>query len=473
MTDTKKEEVFGDVTVTDETAPTASDEQQTLIPLSYNQEFLTMFDQGDDEGPFGPKYSIIYGWRVRGSVDTDALKQALYHTVCRHEALRTKIVRGEQPHQDVYSPSTPELVVVDLPGVAPADRDVRAEQLLIELENEDFSATELPLLKAVLARFDDDDAVLVLVAHHIAVDGWSMHLLIRDLSAFYAVCTGHDVPDLPDLSQYQEYAVWERERFAAASVAKSADYWQEKLAGAEILALPTDWPKSAGRAKATAVHRFLVDTEVTAAVGELAKATRASAFIVVLAAYKVFLHEVTSKTDIVVTTLASGRGQARFQETVGSFFNFIPLRTDIDGCTTFREVVKRTRDTCLKAYSHQIPFAQVMGGSPELGRTFMADDAAVFAFQVFQFPYTMEGERVGDLVFSEIRRRTLPQDVGPDIPDGALWTLDVDAASKDMVGCLQYNTNIYGRETISELATEFLRVLRDTMTAPDAPLRRV
>jgi hypothetical protein len=462
------------VTVTNQNAAAVHDGSATPgpapIPLSFNQKFLSMFDQGDDEGPFGPRYSIVYGWRVRGNVHEEALRQALYHVVCRHEALRTQVIRGDEPHQEVLPPTAPKLEVVDLPGVAPADRDRSAEELLIELENGAYSVTELPLLKAVLARFDGEDSVLVLIAHHTAVDGWSMHLLIRDLSAFYAVSTGHEIPDLPELSQYQEYVVWERERFADAKVARSRDYWREKLAGAEILAFRTDWPKSAGHEKLTAVHRFLVDTEVTSAALDLAKQTRSSAFIVMLAAYKAFLHELTKATDITVTTLASSRRQARFQETVGSFFNFIPLRTDVTGCTTFRDVVERTRATCLKAYSHQIPFAQVMGGSPELGRPFVADDMAVFAFQVFQFPYVLDGEVVGDLAYSEIRRRLLPQDVGPDIPDGALWTLDVDAASKDMVGCLQYNTNIFGHETISELAAEFLQVLRDTVTDPDAPL---
>jgi hypothetical protein len=459
------------MTVIDENTSPVQDGQASLIPLSFNQEFLSMFDQGDEEGPFGPKYSIVYGWRVRGSVNEEALRQSLYHLVCRHEALRTMVIRGDQPHQEVFPPTAPELEVIDLPGVAPADRDRSAEELLIELENGAYSVTELPLLKAVLARFDDGDSLLVLIAHHTAVDGWSMHLLIRDLSAFYAALTGHDVPDLPDLSQYQEYVIWERERFADARTAKYQEYWQEKLDGAEILAFRTDWPKSAKHEKVTAVQRFLVDTEVTSAALDLAKQTRSSAFIVMLAAYNVFLHEATKSADITVTTLASGRGQARFQETVGSFFNFIPLRTDVSGCTTFREVVERTRATCLRAYSNQIPFAQVMGGSPALGAPFAADDLAVFAFQVFQFPYVMDGEVVGDLAYSEIRRRLLPQDVGPDIPDGALWTLDVDAESKDMVGCLQYNTNIFGGETISELVTEFLAVLRNTVTAPDAQLK--
>ncbi|MFC7613496.1 condensation domain-containing protein [Actinokineospora soli] len=412
---------------------------------------------------------MVYGWHVRGAVDPDTLREAMDLVVCRHEALRTVVVRGDEDKYQTVLPASPtKLRVVDLPGVAPADRAAAAEDLLIDLEQSDYPVADLPLFQAVLARFDDDESVLVLIAHHTAVDGWSMHLLIRDLTAFYAVLRGHELPDLPELTQYQEYVRWERERFAHERLAPSREYWATQLEGARILALPTDWRKSEGRPKSTAAHRFLVDEEVTAAAIELAKETRGSAFMVMLAAYEVFLSRRTGETDILVTTLASGRGQARFQETVGSFFNFVPLRTDLSGATTFREVVAKVRATCLKAYSHQVPFAQVMAGSPELGASFAADDAAVFAFQVFQFPYVLAGERVGDLELTEIRRRLRPQDSGPDIPDGALWTLDVDGS--DMVGNLQYNTNIFRAETIAELVTGFLAVLRETVTDPDSPL---
>lgn len=437
------------------------------IPLSFNQDFLCMFDQGDDKGPFGPRYSIVYGWRVGGAIDVDVLREALFRVVRRHEALRTVVVRAERNrHQRVLPASPPDLRVLDLRHVDPTSRDRRAEELLIELESGHYPVANLPLVQVVLGQFTDDDAVLVLIAHHTAVDGWSMHVLIQELAVSYGALRGHDVPDLVEPAQYRDYVAWERAGGGSAT-ARSRDYWRQKLRDAEILALPTDWPKSAGRAKTTAAHRFLVDPDVTSAALDLARQTRSSAFMVMLAAYKVFLRNATGVTDIVVPTLASGRGEARFQQTVGSFFNFVPLRTDLDGCATFRQALTRTRATCLEAYSHQIPFAQVMADSPGLGRPFMADDLAVYPFQVFQFPYVMSGEVIGDLEFSEIRRRLLPQEVGPEVPDGALWTLDLDSANRDLVGCLQYNTNVIREETARDLVLAYLRMLRRVILAPE------
>src|SRR5437868_1241691 len=135
----------------------------------------------------------------------------------RHEALRTTVIRGEEKYQLVYPPSSAKLEVRDLPGVDPADRDVRTEQLLIELEGGSYYVTDLPLFRAVLARFDDNDSVLVLIAHHTAVDGWAIHLVIRDLAHFYATLRGHELPPLPETTQYREYVEWEQQRYTESA----------------------------------------------------------------------------------------------------------------------------------------------------------------------------------------------------------------------------------------------------------------
>src|SRR5690242_6726728 len=104
------------------------------IPLSFNQEFLCLFDKGDGEGPFGPTYNIVCGWRVHGAVDLVVLQDALSDLVVRHESLRTVVVRGDEQYQTVQPPTPARLIVQDLPGVPPEQRDRRAEELLIELE---------------------------------------------------------------------------------------------------------------------------------------------------------------------------------------------------------------------------------------------------------------------------------------------------------------------------------------------------
>ncbi|MFE2344924.1 condensation domain-containing protein [Streptomyces sp. NPDC059431] len=440
------------------------------IPLSFNQEFLCMFDQGDEKGPFGPLYNIVGGWRLAGKIDPDALQGALDDVVERHEALRTTIVRTPGGQRQEIVPASPvSLTVREIPEADVAARDRRAEELLIELEGGHYGVGELPLLRAVLGRFDEDDAVLVLIAHHTAADEVSIQLIIRDLGAFYAERRGYGVADLPEATQFQDFARWERERFAPEADVKARGYWREQLAGAKITGVPTDHLKSAGVEKTTSVYRFQVEAELTAAALAVAKETRSSAFMVLLAAYNVFLNERLGATDVVVPTMASGRGPAKFQNTVGAFFNFVPLRTGIAGAATFREVVERTRATCLKAYGNALPFGQVVAEAPELAASFGADDLGVIAFQVFQFP-SLEGEEAGDLRISEIRRRLLSQPVSTDIPDGVMFQLDIDPVSGQMLGHVGYNTNLYYESTMADFAAGFREVLARTIVTPDAPL---
>ncbi|WP_214410545.1 condensation domain-containing protein [Sphaerisporangium fuscum] len=452
-------------------APHAPDGLADRIPLSFNQEFLCNFDKGDEEGPFGPKYNIVCGWRLDGPVDEATLQDALDDVVARHEALRTLIVREEGArYQKVLPPSPPVLLVHDFTGVDREERELRAEQLLIEIESGAYGIHDLPLLRAVLGRFDDRDAVLVLIAHHTAADEWSMRLIMRDLAGFYAARTGHP-GNLPRTRQYQEYARWEQESAAEGGAAAQRAYWREKLAGARILATPTDHPRSADLPKTTSWHRFWIPAELTSGVTGVAKQMRASPFMVLLTVYATLLREITGIDDIVVPTFTSGRAQARFQDTVGSFFNFVPLRIDLAGCATFREAVGRTRATCIEAYTHDIPFAQVLQEAPELMLPSIADDRAVCAFQVFRSPLATDGEKAGDVTYSEIRRRLLSQPVGGDIPDGAMWHLEIDS-SGDIVGTLGFNTNLFEEATMHRMASEFQRVLERAVTAPDAPFDR-
>lgn len=440
----------------------------TRIPLSLNQEFLCGFDQGDHAGPFGPKYNIVHACRLTGAVELGAFQDALDDVVVRHEALRTIVLRGgDDRYQQVRPPSPVSLSVRDLSDTAPDTRPRRSEELVLEVEAGEYPSTELPLLHAVLGRFDDTDAVLVLVAHHTAADEWSMQLILRDLVAGYAARTGSG-PALAPVRQYREYAAWEKNRADTPSTQRSRDYWRDKLRDATIVALPTDHPRSAGLPKSTAWQRFAISEGLTAAVFETASATRSSPFMVLLAAYNVFLHRRTGSTDITVNTFTSGRGEAGFHDTVGSFFNFVPLRTDLGGCADFREVVSRTRRTCLEAYQHDIPFAEVLAQAPTLMNAAMSQDRALCAFQVFRAPFPAEGDG-GGLHHAEIRRRLLPQASGGDIPDGAMWHLDVEFTG-EMTGCLGFNTNLFDEDAMTALVAEFQQVLTTTVAANNTPL---
>lgn len=437
-------------------------------PVSYAQQLLCIFDTGEEgAGPFGPRHNITWSWRVRGQVDTATLAEALGDVVARHEALRTRIVRdGDDLYQEVAPPSPAELSEVDLSDVAPAHRDRRAEELVIELEGGLFGIEPLPLLRAVLARFDEQDSVLVLIMHHAVVDGWSTQVIARDLAAAYARRRGHDVEEHTDPAQYREFAVWQRE---SGVPEKSRAYWQEKLDGAHMATVTMDFPRSADLPKNTSVLRYELDADVAEAVRSVARTNRSTPFIVLLAAYYVLLARRTGGTDLVVPTIGANRKQARWNDTVGNFTNFLPLRTDIAGATSFAHLVGRTRTTFLEGYAKEIPFLELLGAAPTLMANAAEDDQAMIAFQVLGLPFTMDGEVVGDLELHTVPRR-LSQERATEIPDGALWQLDVSPSGGIGV-YLGYNTHKFTEATMLAMAEEYSQVLKETVLDPQGPLR--
>ncbi|HVK26526.1 MAG TPA: condensation domain-containing protein [Actinokineospora sp.] len=437
------------------------------VPLSFNQEFLCNFDTGGDDGPFGSAYNIVSGWRLTGPVDEDTVRLALFDLVDRHETLRTLIVNnGDERYQQIIPASTPELSILDLSGVV--DRDLKVEELLNEGEAGKHTARDLPLIRAVLGRFDATDSVLVFTAHHSAVDEWSLQLIMRDFAGFYqARLTGTD-PDLPPVAQYREFTAKELAGAASPAVQKAQDYWRDKLAGTRLHATPTDHLRSAGLPKNTSWHRFLIEASLTAPVHVVARETRCSPFMALLAAYKVLLHKQSGSTDIVVPTFTSGRNDARFHATVGSFFNYVPLRTDFTAATTFREVLVKVRATCLEAYKYDIPFGQIMGQAPELMASVMTDDHTVIAFQVVGSPFLAD-DTAGELIYAGVRRRVLSQAEGGDVPDGALFQLGVDP-SGDLVGTLGFNSNLFDESTMVGMVDQLRDILATCVANPDSPL---
>lgn len=439
------------------------------IPLSFSQEFLCLFDKGGEEGAFGTRYNIVCGWRVRGKLAVDVLQQALDLLVVRHEALRTTVIRDAgNRHQRVHPPTSPSLQVRELPRVAAPDRQRRSEELLIELEATAHGAGELPLIRAVLGRFDEDDAILALVGHHSAVDEWSMKVAIRDLAMLYATVAGHGRVAPAEVHQYREYVAWDRDRAESPATERSRAYWRGRLSGTSLVPTATDIARSAGAPKATAAYRFVLGADTTAATLALARSTRSSAFIVMLSAYLAFLRQSTGATDLTVTTFTSGRHHERFQDTIGPFIDQLPLRTDLTGCRTLLDIIARARTTCFEAYAHALPFGQILQEVPEIAATFQGDRTAVLSFQVFQFPLVLEREVVGDLEYSEVHRR-LSQPVTTEIPDGGLWTLDIEP-SGEIAGSLWYNTNLFVAGTIRDMVAAFRTMLGELLAAPDAPL---
>jgi hypothetical protein len=265
--------------------------------------------------------------------------------------------------------------------------------------------------------------------------------------------------------QYRDYAASQ----LTADNSTALEYWRDRLRGAEITTIPTDQARSADSWPETSWYRATTEAEARAATERVAAATRSSSFMVLLAAFTVLMRRKTGADDIVIPTFLPGRTEARFQHTVGSFFNFVPLRTNLAGATTFREVVTRVRATCMAAYTREVPLAQVLGVAPDLMAPAMADDRAPVVFQVIQPPFTLEGERIGALEYTAVWRREISQPVGSYVPDGMAWCLHL-GPSDDILANIGYTRGLFTDDRLRALVTEYLAVLREVTTDLDGPV---
>jgi condensation enzyme len=443
------------------------------FPLSATQQRFCLGDLGDEAGTFGPRFTSEIAVRITGAMDLDALRAALDDVVRRHEILRTIVVRDASPrYQQVYPPAPATLEVHDLPPVDEAQRPARVQQILASAARHDLRVRDLPLLRAELHRFDEQDSLLVVCSHHTAADGWSIQVLLRDLAACYrARCLGQP-PQLPDAPQYRDFVAWEQARCeGAADTARR--YWQQKLAGAGLFALPVDRVVTGAYSRPYSAYYFTVDPAVTTELLRLAKTTRSSAFMVLLAAFNVLATGINQNPDVVVTSFSSGRNDPSLHDIVGSVVNSLPLRTQIADCVTFRDVLLRTRQTCLEAYAHEIPADRIEAQAPQLRAPLREPGRCRF------FAFSMFVSHVEDSLLEfadgsyQVREEVLQEESeGADLGGGFVWDMDL-VPSGELTGTLRFNLDEFDQQTVVGWVSAFRRILAGGVLDPDAAWRQL
>jgi non-ribosomal peptide synthetase component F len=257
--------------------------------------------------------------------------------------------------------------------------------------------------------------------------------------------------------QYREFAAWQQARVTSPAAAADLQYWRERLDDARIFALPTDRPAPERHTQPCSAHNFAIGAEVMAAVSALGAAAGSATPVVLLAAFNVLAHQISGTTDPVIDTITTGRGEPTFHDTVGTFLNFLPLRTDVSDCASFRDILARTRQTCLDAAAHEIPIQHIEHAMPELMRPY--ENPMMSEFIVgFSEPWS-DGPavRIADSSY-EVQRRTLQEPVSSEIPHGLAWIMDI-LPSGEVSGSIQYNRDQFDERTVTGWASAYRRIL--------------
>jgi amino acid adenylation domain-containing protein/non-ribosomal peptide synthase protein (TIGR01720 family) len=459
----------------DRLEPLVAVERPPVVPLSFAQSRVWFIDQL--QGP-SPVYNLATALRLRGRLDADALAAALSDVVSRHESLRTLFVAPDGiPEQRVIEREHADFGWQVVEATAwPASRLTEA---VGEAARHTFDLTSEIPLRAMLFHVDDDEHVLVAVAHHIAADGWSVAALVNDLGEAYASRCAGQAPGWTELPvQYVDYTLWQRAQFgdlndSRSRIAGQLAYWEQALAGMpERLTLPTDrpYPPVADQRGA----RVAVDwpVELQQLVARVARERGTTSFMVIQAALAVLLSKLSSSSDVAVGFPIAGRRDPALDGLVGFFVNTLVLRLDLAGDPTVAELLTQVRGRSLAAYEHQdVPFEAIVERlNPSRSLTHHPLVQVMLAWQNLPGDTSdaAAGLTLGDLQVTPMPVETQAARVDLSCSFAERWNEAGEPTG--ICGAVEFRTDVFDAAGIEAL-TERLRRVLTSMTAD--PARRL
>ncbi|WP_155394568.1 condensation domain-containing protein, partial [Xanthomonas albilineans] len=328
--------------------------------LSFAQQRLWFLSQFES---VSQAYHISGGLRLRGALDTQALQRALDRIVARHASLRTTfvLVDGQALQQIAAKDSGFRLIAHDLRDVP--ECETALERLLTDEAQTPFALECGPLIRGVLVQLAQEEYVFFVTMHHIVSDGWSMGILINELSLLYRAFVRGEADPLPPLPiQYADYASWQRQWLTGEVLQQQANYWREALSGAPVLLeLPTDRPRPAQQDHAGAMLEVVIGPQQAQALKELSQRHGLTLYMTLLASWALLLLRLSGQDDVVIGSPAANRGRSESEGLIGFFVNTLALRVELSGSPTLAQLLASVKERALQAQAHQdIPFEQVV-----------------------------------------------------------------------------------------------------------------
>ncbi|MEM8932576.1 MAG: amino acid adenylation domain-containing protein, partial [Acidobacteriota bacterium] len=423
-------------------------------PLTFGQSRLWFLDRLE---PGSTRYHMPFLFDLEGPLDPETLHAALLDVVERHEILRTTFhADAAGPEQRVGRARVP-WTWIDLVGRAPAERDAELERRQRDFANAPFDLETGPVLRAMLACLDDgaDSGIpahrFMVVFHHIAFDGYSIDVLLRDLGAFYQARRDGVAATLPPLpTQVVEIARDQRREWTEARLTEHLDARLERLGGVPPLDLPFDRAPSADSLRPSRIWRTTWPSTVTAGLDGYAREHGSTLFRVLLAGFEALLGRLTGQDDFALAIATAGRERAELQDLIGFFVETVLLRADLTGDPTFETLVGRVRVDSLDALAHKgVPLDRQLDGVDPERR--VGDDALARVVFVHQGEATRSREWVPGVA---LRADGV-------IPDQAKFALLVSTSlsSGRLVVDVEWDGDLFDRTTIVRWLGAYGRML--------------
>ncbi|HHE54764.1 MAG TPA: non-ribosomal peptide synthetase, partial [Caldithrix abyssi] len=431
--------------------------------LSFAQQRLWFLYQLD---PSSTAYHIPAALRLIGKLNIKALKEALTTITKRHEILRTTFstINGT-PIQIVSNNSNVSLSFVDISTLAPQVRQQELEQILLNENAKPFDLNKGPLWKVKVIKLSENEHVLYLLMHHIISDGWSVGVFVNEFSQLYNSYIQGSANPLPPLKiQYADFAVWQKKKLESEIKEKQLLYWKEKLSGhLPVLELPTDHPRPAIKSYRGSHRQSSIKGPLVEKIRQFSQQNGATIFMTLLSAFYALLYRYSNQPDICIGTPIANRNRAETQGLIGFFVNTLVLRNDLSGEPSFTELLQRTRNMVLEAFSHQdLPFEMLV---EELHPERSLSHTPLFQV-MFVYQNALEkGLQLPDLKIESIQvpNKNAKFDL----------TLTVAELPNEFALDVEFDTDLFEAETIYRLMSHFQKILAEALQQPEIPITRL
>jgi amino acid adenylation domain-containing protein/FkbH-like protein len=425
-------------------------------PMSFAQQRLWLLDQIDGGSQ---QYNMPASMLLCGSVNIQAIESAFTTIIQRHQTLRTVFIDVDDTHvQYIQEHRTFELIIHDFSQLASAIKNEEIHSTESSFFLQPFDLANNLLLRACLIKLSDTEYSLLVSLHHIASDGWSMGLLVKEFSALYQAFVQGRASSLPKLEiQYTDYAHWQRDWSQTPEFTEQLSYWEQQLKGGPVVHnLPLDANRPAKQGYAGKLYSSTINQLTTSALTDFCKNNNATMFMSLYSVFALLIARYSNEEDITIGSPIANREQAEVKSLIGFFVNNLVLRSDFSVPINFNELLKSSKKMLLDAYKNQqIPFEHIVEQlKPERNLSHSPLFQIMIIFQNNELePLELPGV---SLKYNQVEHQIAKYEL----------TLNISESNEGLLLDWEYNTDIFSENTIIRFAKHFASLMTALLAQP-------
>ncbi len=429
-----------------------------LVPLSFSQERLWFLYQLEDQGY---TYNMPFRFQIDGNLDINIFRKALETIMQRHEVLQTCFQEVDEIPRQIINPKIKlNLPLLDLQSLSSAEKTQELERLTEQEIYTPFDLTQAPLMRTFLVKLKADSYLLFLSLHHSIFDGWSMKVLLQELSRLYQAFLQNESNPLPDLPiQYSDFAVWQRQQLQGDKLTQEVNYWKQQLTGIPpLLEIPTDYPRPPIQTFKGNNCTFKLSPELSQNLKNISQTSAATLNMTLLTAFNILLYRYSRQEDIVIGIPSGNRQFPEIEPLIGCFINTLPIRTQFKENISFKALLNQVKQIVLEAYEHQdLPLEKVVEAvNPERNMSYSPLFQVMFSWEDMLH---IDNFSMADLKLTPVTMNALIAQFD--------LTLAMQETAAGLVGSFDYNCALFNQDTIERVITHFQTLLEAIAINPD------